>query len=256
MSQGVKISSHESDTHTHTHTHTLVVYNTVQYKQWVHTWSICQSNLQILQRKLQHRPGSDTNTPNTQQHTDRTHSATGARGSLQPGFNQVIPLHQRAPWCDVSLTSLTSWRGKPLHQGSSRSVHAAQRYKQYYAHTHTHTHTVFYIKNYERSAHRVRTAPVKVGIGLAAQTPPTHVHTRHTSGDFEDPMGVAFNGFPVASPLPGSRSSRKCCVGPWGKCLLGVNLRVLRSLGGLPLKPLKGLQGCSPFCFVLLLRGK
>ena len=31
-----------------------------------------------------------------------------------------------------SLTSLTSWRGKPLHQGSSRSVHA---------HTHTHTHT-------------------------------------------------------------------------------------------------------------------
>ena len=80
----------------HTHTHTLVVYNTVQYKQWVHTWSICQSNLQILQRKLQHRPGSDTNTPNTQQHTDRTHSATGARGSLQPGFNQVIPLHQRA----------------------------------------------------------------------------------------------------------------------------------------------------------------
>ena len=97
----------------------------------MHTWSICQSNLQILQRKLQHRPGSDTNTPNTQHHTDRTHSATGARGSLQPGFNQVIPLHQRAPWCDVSLTSLTSWRGKPLHQGSSHSVHAAQRYKQY-----------------------------------------------------------------------------------------------------------------------------
>ena len=38
-------------THTHTMqrapkplnpcTHTLVVYNTVQYKQWVHTWSIC-----------------------------------------------------------------------------------------------------------------------------------------------------------------------------------------------------------------------
>ena len=107
----------------------------------MHTWSICQSNLQILQRKLQHRPGSDTNTPNTQQHTHRTHSATGARGSLQPGFTQVIPLHQRAPWCDVSLTLLTSWRGKPLHQGSSRSVHAAQRYKQCYAavpHTHTH----------------------------------------------------------------------------------------------------------------------
>ena len=86
------------------HRHTLVVYNTVQYKQWVHTWSICKSNLQVLQRKLQRRPGPDTNPLNTQQHTDRTHSATRARGSLQPGFNQVIPLHQRAPWCDVSLT--------------------------------------------------------------------------------------------------------------------------------------------------------
>mmetsp|Transcript_80140 Transcript_80140/g.133899 ORF Transcript_80140/g.133899 Transcript_80140/m.133899 type:complete len:225 (-) Transcript_80140:70-744(-) len=103
--------------------HALVVHSAVQYKQWVYTWSICQSNLQILQRKLQHRPGSDTNTPNTQQHTDRTHSATGARGSLQPGFNQVIPLHQRAPWCDVSLTSLISMRGRLLH-----------------THTHTHTH--------------------------------------------------------------------------------------------------------------------
>ena len=99
----------------------------------MHTWSICQSNLQILQCKLQRRPGPDTNTRNTQQHTDRTRSATRAQGSLQPGFNQVIPVHQRAPWCDVSLTSQTSWRGKPLHQGSSRSVHAAERYKQYYA---------------------------------------------------------------------------------------------------------------------------
>ena len=28
-----------------------------------------------------------------------------------------------APGCDVSLTSLTCWRGKPLHQGSSCSYH-------------------------------------------------------------------------------------------------------------------------------------
>ena len=88
-----------------------------------------QSTLQILQRKLQHRPGSDTNTPNTQQHTDRTHSATGARGSLQPGFNQVIPLHQRAPSCDVSLTSLTHthapFRGvcTALSEGLSLTAH-------------------------------------------------------------------------------------------------------------------------------------
>jgi hypothetical protein len=151
----------------------------------VHTWSICQSNLQILQRKLQHRPGSDTNTPNTQQHTDRTHSATGARGSLQPGFNQLIPLHQRAPWCDVSLTSLTSWRGKPLHQGSSRPVHAAQRYKQYYAavhstpvthrnryiglqrthaltHAHTHTHTHTYTLQHPETVHQ--RIPISLGL--------------------------------------------------------------------------------------------
>ena len=114
----------DRQTQIHTHTLSLVVYNTVQYKQWVHTWSICQSYLQILQHKLQRRPGPDTNTRNTH-NTDRIHSATGARGSLQPGFNQVIPLHQRAPWCDVSLTSLTSWSGKPLHQGSSHSVNAA-----------------------------------------------------------------------------------------------------------------------------------
>ena len=34
-------------------THTLVEDCAVQYKQWVHTWSICQSNLQVRQRKLQ-----------------------------------------------------------------------------------------------------------------------------------------------------------------------------------------------------------
>ena len=71
----------------HTHTHTLVVYNTVQYKQWVHTWSICQSNLQILQRKLQHRPGSDTNTPNTQ----HTHTHTGVEA-------REILAHRAAGW--------------------------------------------------------------------------------------------------------------------------------------------------------------
>ena len=73
----------------HTDSRHRLVHCAVQYKQWVYTWSICQSNLQVLQRKLQRRPGPDTN---TQQHTDRTHSATGARGSLQPGVNQVIPL--------------------------------------------------------------------------------------------------------------------------------------------------------------------
>ena len=102
LTANLSLTEPKTPAHTRECTHTLVVYNTVQYKQWVHMWSICQSNLQILQCKLQHRPGPDTNTRNTQQHTDRTHSATGARGSLQTGFNQVIHLHQRAPWCDIA----------------------------------------------------------------------------------------------------------------------------------------------------------
>ena len=50
----------------HTRTHTFVVYCAVQYKQWVCTWSICQSNLQVLQRKLQRNPRPDIYTCNTQ----------------------------------------------------------------------------------------------------------------------------------------------------------------------------------------------
>ena len=173
-------------THTHTHTHTLVVYNTVQYKQWVHTWSICQSNLQILQRRLQHRPVSDTDTPNTQQHTDRTHSATGARGSLQPGFNQVIPLHRRAPWCDVSLTSLTSWRGKPLHQGSSRSVHAAQRYKLYYA-----ASRCAACHGLPREWHLSTDSDIKV----------THTQTRHTQCTVQPAAGSSWCQQPLFSSI-------------------------------------------------------
>ena len=49
-----------------TQTHTLVLHSAVQYTQWVYTWSICQSNLQVLQRKLQHNPGPDIYTRNTQ----------------------------------------------------------------------------------------------------------------------------------------------------------------------------------------------
>ena len=51
---------------THTLSLSLVVYCAVQYKQWVYTWSICQSNLQVVQRKLQRNPGPDTYTHNTQ----------------------------------------------------------------------------------------------------------------------------------------------------------------------------------------------
>ena len=48
------------------HPHTIVVYHPVQYKRCVYTWSMCQSNLQILQRNLQRKPGPDTITHNTQ----------------------------------------------------------------------------------------------------------------------------------------------------------------------------------------------
>ena len=59
-----------------------------------------QSCLEVLQRKLQRKPGRHEHT----QHTERTHVAvTGALGSLQLGFSLVIPLHQRAAWCAISL---------------------------------------------------------------------------------------------------------------------------------------------------------
>ena len=78
--------------HTHMYAHTLVAHKTVQYKRWVHVEYLPdRDNLQILQRKLQRRPEPDTN---THQHTDRNHSATGARGSLHPGFNQVLSISE------------------------------------------------------------------------------------------------------------------------------------------------------------------
>ena len=45
---------HDTHTHTHAHTHTHmpVVYHTVPYKQWVYTWSICQSNVKVLRCRL------------------------------------------------------------------------------------------------------------------------------------------------------------------------------------------------------------
>ena len=76
---------------------------------------------------------------------------TGARDSLPLGFARVIPLQWRAPWCDVSLTSPSSRRGKSLHQGSGRKTaeHAcAHSWSPSLAmgvttQAHTHTHSSF-----------------------------------------------------------------------------------------------------------------
>ena len=101
--------------------------------------SICQSNLQVLQRKLQRRPGPDTNTRNTPTgHMQRP--VLGAHCNLRSTKSSLsISEHLR---CDVSLTLLTSWRGKPLHEGSSRSVHVAHTHTHTHTYTHTHTHTL------------------------------------------------------------------------------------------------------------------
>ena len=77
---------------------------------------------------------------------------TGAQDSLPLGFARVIPLQWRAPWCDVSLTSPSSRRGKSLHQGSGRKNSRTRMHAQLAspslamgvttpAHTHTHTRT-------------------------------------------------------------------------------------------------------------------
>ena len=52
------------------------------------------------------------------------HTETNSDWCSEPAatrVHQVISLHQRAPWCDVSLTSLISMRGRLLHQGSSHT---------------------------------------------------------------------------------------------------------------------------------------
>ena len=81
---------------------------------------------------------------------------TGARDSLPLGFARVIPLQWRAPWCDVSLTSPSSRRGKSLHQGSGRKNSRTRMHAQLaspslamgvttqaHTQTHMHTHTSF-----------------------------------------------------------------------------------------------------------------
>ena len=153
-----------TQTHTHTHTHThkhththrqtlsLIVYRTVHQKQWEHTY------LEYLPGQSSDLAGTNTNARNTRQHSHRTHSATGARGSLQSGLNQIISLHQRVPWCDFSLSSLTSWRGRLQHQGSCRSAHTVQRYKRY--------------KQYNAPVHNTPVIQRNRYIAL-----PTHTHT-------------------------------------------------------------------------------
>ena len=42
-------------------------------------------------------------------------------GRAATWVHHVISLHQRAPQCDVSLTSLISMRGRPPHQGSGHT---------------------------------------------------------------------------------------------------------------------------------------
>ena len=66
FSSGHRTWSERTD-HDHNHTHTLVAYNTVQYTKRVHVEYLPdRDNLQVLQRKLQHNPGPDAHTRNTQ----------------------------------------------------------------------------------------------------------------------------------------------------------------------------------------------
>ena len=66
-------------------------------------------------------PGENIHTAAVKQNPHISQSAIGALGPLQLAFTQVMPFHQRTPWCDGSLTLPTSWRGGLLHQGSNRS---------------------------------------------------------------------------------------------------------------------------------------
>ena len=122
-----RASARARTTHTHTHMHThacSIPYSTVQAVS-VHLEHCYQSCLQVLQRKLQRKPGPDTNTRNTQ----RGHMPQ--RLVLMAHYNLGSAKSSLSISEHLSVTSLTSWRDKPLHQESSRSAHAAQRCKQH-----------------------------------------------------------------------------------------------------------------------------
>ena len=105
-------------THTHTHTRTHTLKNnetrTGQEKRLRNMCKPCPGGL------FQPSAGLTCG----KQQADNSKQTTGAwcSGPTATWVYQVISLHQRAPWCAVSLSSLTSTGGRPLHQGSSHTT--------------------------------------------------------------------------------------------------------------------------------------
>ena len=125
-----------TNTHTHTHTHTLENHETrTEQEKWLR--NMCKPCLEGL---FQPSAGE---TRGKQQAVSNTQQVTGAEGQLQLGFTKLSLSTSEHLRCDVSLSSLTSTGGWPLHQGYShttagltgqhRSVTAQAR------DTHTHT---------------------------------------------------------------------------------------------------------------------
>ena len=103
--------------HTHTHTHTRLQY-TIQHR----TNSEC--TLGALLSELSSGPAAQTAARARTGHQHTQHTGHMQRLVLRAHYKlgsakSSLSISEHL-WCDVSLTSLTSWRGKPLHQGSSR----------------------------------------------------------------------------------------------------------------------------------------
>ena len=134
MAPSPSIMSHDAQQrskqqhHTHTHTHTTFDQNRSVKENDSHSGADALeytgfSQQQAMQKQNRVQPSSD-------QHihvyliggkTDTIHNHRWVLWAHCNLGSQVILLHQRAPWCGVSLTSPTSWRGGLLHQGPNRS---------------------------------------------------------------------------------------------------------------------------------------
>ena len=104
-----------TQTHTHTHRHTLCYDQNRNAKQKnSHSradaleYRGCSQQLVVQTERGKAQPCHTHTASGKQNNTDTMNR--WCSGPLRLGFTQIITLHQRAPWCDVSLTLPTSWR--------------------------------------------------------------------------------------------------------------------------------------------------
>ena len=100
--------THTSTQHTHTHTHNQN-RSAKERNSYFRTDALehrgCRQQLAVHEQNgVKLSPDKHIHTGGRNQNSRSPQSAIGALGPLQLGFTRLIPVHQRAPWCDISLT--------------------------------------------------------------------------------------------------------------------------------------------------------